>query len=375
LKLKILFSFSDQLLPPQHDEKLKELQTTEIELHCLDLNDHPGGARICTVNEKEFIKLGKQDTFQFLPASNSMLPGADEGCYMLERFTGGNEQLPSQAVMVSRWCQWPYDMQQVDCKTAEFFVSAYKSGFGSRSCTEVIGLNLYQGTRQGHMATPDLTRGPGEAIHHQYHRQYYCDMLLSQCETILSTLTRQAKNLARAFDPIIYRLLLTSQDDDPVLGVCRRKILTMGLLARCLGFANSSHTDHFDFYSLAVQEELIGYFKSYLSSPHSCNKICAAYLQRWVDQYEGFCRPTTCGYVFSGSLKGNPLKIRIYQYFVMEGLGLAVRFMDETVHHFYGNLFAHNTAVCVAIGSNGKVSYKSDPFKSETFRVFAWGGS
>jgi hypothetical protein len=372
--LNKLMSFSDQLSPLEHDLKVMELQTREIVLNCIDLSAHPAGVRICTCSGNELEKLQREDeddVLKFLPSTDKMLPRT---CCM-EGFEGGNEKLPGDAVMVSRWCQWPYDLEHVDVATSELFVSAYKSGFGSRISTEVIGLNLYQGTRQGEMATPDLTRGPGEGQNHQYYRKDYSDVLLPQCESILSTLTTIAKNLARVLDPIVYRLLMMNEYDHPVLGVCRRKILTMGLLANCLGFANTSHSDHHDFYPPATQDRFKNFFQKYLSSKTLQNKICAEYLQRWVDQYGGFCRPTTCGYLFSGALKGDQSKIEIIQYFVMEGLGLAVRFLGETVHHFYGHLFTHNTAVCVAIGSDGKVSYRSDPAKSETFRVFAWGGT
>jgi hypothetical protein len=165
------------------------------------------------------------------------------------------------------------------------------------------------------------------------------------------------------------------QYDDPLLGICRRKILTMGLLKKCLGFANTPHTDHFDYYSKAMQRELVDCYASYLTCSHRRNKLCAEYLQRWVEQYDGFCCPTTCGYLFSGRLNGDQSKIEIIQYFLMEGLGFAVKFSDATVHHYYGNQFAHNTAVCVAIGSGGLVSYKSDPSSSDSFRIFAWGGN
>jgi hypothetical protein len=371
-QLQELFRFSDTLSPLEHDKKVEELQTKEMELHCLDLQDHRAGVRFCTVDDTNFPKLSDLPSVEFLPPSPGM---AGRGCYMLKDFTGGNEQLPLEAVMVSRWVRWPYQPQEVCAETADLFASAYKGGSGSRSCTKVLGLNVYQGKHQGERAIPDLTRGPGEAVNHQYYRQEYTDLLLPVCETILSRLTREAKNIARCLDPILYRLLMMTQENHRVLGVCRRKIITMGMLSSCLGFANTPHTDHYDFYRPGDQEEFLKCFRSFLEGSHHRNKICAQYLQRWVDQYGGFCRPTTCGYTFSGALKGDNSKVEIFQYFILEGLGFAVRFMSETVHHFYGNIFTHNTAVCVAVGSDGTVSYKSDPSYCESFRVFAWGGS
>jgi hypothetical protein len=372
VQLNKLFSFSDLLLPAEHDDMLKKLQTTEMKLHCLDLRNYPAGVRFCTVNKKNFTDLRRLPGIKDLVASDGMV---SRDCCMLSSFLGGNEELPAEAVMVSRWCGWPYE-QDVSVDVADLFVSAYKTGFGSRKCTKVIGLNLYQGVHQGESATADMTRGPGEGVNHQYYRQEYTDLLLPVCETILSTLTTAAKNHARALDPIVYRLLMMSQDEDPVLGVCRRKILTMGRLAKCLGFANSPHSDRLDFYGVPEQKQFIAFFTRFLLDPPSSrNRTCAEYLQRWVHQYGGFCRPTTCGYVFLGSLKGDTSKIEIFQYFILEGLGFAVRFMSESLHHFYGKMFAHNTAVCVAIGSDGRVSYRSNPSNSETFLVFGWGGS
>jgi hypothetical protein len=390
--LSTLFSFSDQLVPQQHDDKIRALQTEEIKLRRLDLDDHPEGVRFCTVPKKEFDtllefrhaaelceepKVSKTTDSQtltpiFLPPASGT---SDRGCFVVKEYTGGNEMLPAKSVMVSRWTSWPYEGNDIDCSTSELFVSAYRNGFGSRDSTKVLGLNVYMGTRQGEIATPDLTRGPGEAGQHQYHRQEYADILLPPCEVLMAHLVRQAKCLARSLDPIIYRLLLMKQYDDPLLGICRRKILTMGLLKKCLGFANTPHTDHFDYYSKAMQRELVDCYASYLTCSHRRNKLCAEYLQRWVEQYDGFCCPTTCGYLFSGRLNGDQSKIEIIQYFLMEGLGFAVKFSDATVHHYYGNQFAHNTAVCVAIGSGGLVSYKSDPSSSDSFRIFAWGGN
>jgi hypothetical protein len=372
VSLQELFSFSDQLLPAQHDVKVSELQTTEIILHSIDLQDHPAGVRFCTVDPRDFTDLRSQPSMDFIEPSSSRVC---QGSLISTGFIGRNEELPAEAVMVSRWCGWPNEEHEIGNETAEFFVSAYKNGFGSRKCTQVIGLNVYQGKHQGEIATPDLTRGPGEGVNHQYYRKVYTDILLPQCETIVSKLAREAMTMGRSLDPIVYRLLAMSQDEDPVLGVCRRKILTMGLLAKCLGFANSPHTDHFDFYPASDQQKFIESFRSYLEAPQLRNRVCASYLKRWVDQYNGFCRPTTCGYVFSGSLKGDASRVQIFQYFLLEGLGFAVRFMSEIIHHFYGDLFSHNTAVCVAIGSDGMVSYKSNPSNFESFRVFAWGGS
>jgi hypothetical protein len=118
-----LFSHSKQLFPSEHNEMVKRLQTAEIKLHAFDLRDHPAGVRFCTVDDTEFTKLGNgekklpnHEPFQFLPS----LPGmADSGIFMLKSFVGGNEKLPCNAVALSFWNSWPFQLPPVDNRTCE----------------------------------------------------------------------------------------------------------------------------------------------------------------------------------------------------------------------------------------------------------------
>jgi hypothetical protein len=59
--------------------------------------------------------------------------------------------------------------------------------------------------------------------------------------------------------------------------------------------------------------------------------------------------------------------INIHQYFICDGLMIAVRITDKMGTHFYGDTFVHCTSVALAV-KNGIVSYCD-----ESFRIFAWG--
>jgi hypothetical protein len=74
---------------------------------------------------------------------------------------------------------------------------------------------------------------------------------------------------------------------------------------------------------------------------------------------------TTCVYQFVGQVESD----EVLCFFLLDGLGTAVRMNSHICHMFFGHLFSHRTALPIII-RDGKVVYKD-----QNFQVFAWGGN
>jgi hypothetical protein len=139
--------------------------------------------------------------------------------------------------------------------------------------------------------------------------------------------------------------------------VCRRKILTMGLLSEMSGFCR--FVTHFILISTVYATVKIHpEFPEPLSggSRHRRQALLRG-MRRWVDRYEGFCRPPPAVYVFTGWIAKRVIsRDQNFQYSIGRPW-FAVRFVLETVHHFYRvNLLTLQS--CCHPGSDSTVSYK-----------------
>lgn len=345
-----------------HDHMLSALRESSCEwwdttlvLDIREFLDDRQGFRVVLVPEDDFHKL-----MPLFPDGVMLKEGTH---FLVKGFKGGNETLPF-GVMVSRWERWPYKSPNEEF--AKLIDETYgKSGFGDRIISNCVGVNLYLGTRASQSARTDGGSGPGEGLNQRFRRDGNNVAQIPRCERVTNEITTLATNMAVLMDPTVYKLLRMLIQEHNVTGICKFKILTQGIPKTWYSFANTRHRDEGDLFREPVllkewQEKV----DSGLLHPEEKTKLCAQYLKRWIDQFQGFCSPTTCGYVFLGK----PEEVEVRQYFFLDGMDVAVRFGHDTVHHMYAGLFAHHTPVCCVIRDN-KVTYRD----SSGFRVMAWG--
>jgi hypothetical protein len=102
----------------------------------------------------------------------------------------------------------------------------------------------------------------------------------------------------------------------------------------------------------------------HLGSPDIHVQKAVDYLQRWID-WGPMGMSTTCVYQFVGhQIKRD----EVISYFLLDGLGIAMRMNSHLCHMFFGHLFSHRTALPIIV-RDGK-THSKDPH----FQVFEWGG-
>ena len=85
--------------------------------------------------------------------------------------------------------------------------------------------------------------------------------------------------------------------------------------------------------------------------------------------------PTTCGYYHlhdtdDGLPPGNR---KIVQYFLLEGLGIAVPIDDARVNHFFGAAFSHGTSLAWYMDDENKLVLSNH--KKKCGMILGWGWS
>jgi hypothetical protein len=161
-------------------------------------------------------------------------------------------------------------------------------------------------------------------------------------------------------------------------GVCMLRIITMGVLGKILAFANSFHIDKRDKLSDEQQEQLslvleeleegvppstIEYIGAYKAL--SLSRLTVRYyLLDWKRRFGHFDAPTTCGYANLGEI---PKNAELYQFFVMDGLGVSLQLGAGVVHSFFTSQASHCTSLGVMV-KNNKVY-----LKDSAYTFFAWG--
>jgi hypothetical protein len=151
----------------------------------------------------------------------------------------------------------------------------------------------------------------------------------------------------------------------------------MGILGKILAFANSFHIDKRDKLSEEQQEQLsmvleeleegvppsaIEYIGAYKAP--SLSRLTVRYLLDWKRRFGHFDSPTTCGYANLGEI---PKNADLYQFFVMDGLGISLQLGPGVVHSFFASQTSHCTSLGVMVKDN-KVY-----LKDSAYTFFAWG--
>jgi hypothetical protein len=254
---------------------------------------------------------------------------------------------------------------------------------------------LYLGKRSGQLpitATPTL--GPGEGGEHQYHRDFYNPVFTYPIEKITNQLAGLTMTYMNMMDPAIVNVFNRNKPKETD-HFCRVKIVTQGItgepslnfapgsretsspqrrgssqlpLPFCLGFACTSHVDRSDS-SIATNEKVRKELAKWCHPRDANSVFVKEYLRKWCDRYT-IGVPTCCQYEFLGNFQGEDWcqpNITIHQYFMCDGMMIAVRITDKLGTYFYGHTFAHCTSVALAV-KDGMVYYCD-----QTFRIFAWG--
>jgi hypothetical protein len=374
-----------------HDRFLSSNSQTYVTFATINMCQHPAGFRICVLDREDSMK-AKQE-YSKATAYSTAHPSIH--LLSLHKYPPRQKQ--------SSHLDWLCLFRAFPCTRdsllgqdhADLILHSFKQGFGSRKCTSTIGQNLYLGKRSGQLpvtATPTL--GPGEGGEHQYHRDFFNPVFTYPIEKITNQLAALTMTYMNMMDPAIVNVLDLCKPEDSD-HFCRVKIVTQGItgspslnfaqctrakvvqkrrdilhlpLPFCLGFACTPHVDRSD--SDIATNETVKKALDNWCHPRDANAVFVKdYLRKWCDRFT-IGLPTCCQYEFIGNFQEEDWRkpnITIHQYFICDGLMIAVRITDKMGTYFYGHTFVHCSSVALAVKDG--IVYYSD----ESFRIFAWG--
>ena len=274
--------------------------------------------------------------------------------------------IESPGILVSCWWKCPsLTRPRISYKECRHWINCYGKGFGARHSTGCVGLNVYTDDEGvlSHRPHPGIWTDEKEVHLHQYHNQNFeFPLMRSLLEKRLHLLTKRAREKAHA----VHRDMMELID-----GSCTKRIVTTGSAIRRHGkplnqwgpyhfysFSNEVHVDDCDLMTRFV-------LKQFMSLADNAYK-------RKILSFPKICLPTTCAYQFSWRSLSDSVNYALRQFFVMDGLGLAMPLEDGIAHHFLASIFSHHTSTAELRHPNGDVSLgDEDPI----VLVFAWGNS
>ena len=252
-------------------------------------------------------------------------------------------------------------------KHKSYLRDAVGNGSGSRHCCSVPPsvTNLYFGSRSyPTLAQSSPVIGPKMTSHHDNYRKHWNPTMLASFVPICNTLTTAIHHISRWVNPFLEHACCNGSS---VIGksydnwqLCRTTIITFGKSDKYLGFLNTAHIDKKDLYKKSIQKDLSGYVKT----------VTDIAIQKYLfsNLKIGIGKPTTCTYQFLNYREVFPECI-LFQFFLYDGLKLAIRIRDFACKTFYGHMATHRTAMPVIVRNN-KVYYTD-----KHIGVFAWGKS
>jgi hypothetical protein len=251
----------------------------------------------------------------------------------------------------------------------------------NRSCTEMLGHQSYTGKRGSNALQVHPLYGAECPEQHDYWNQ---DFKNTHARIALAPLTNslsaEAKQIGQALHRDHLRFIngfLPRSRNCLMDFMCFLRIVTFGILGTYLAFANSFHVDKNDKFSPRRQRELLRVLDQLKSGvPSSAirhNGVKARpkidlteikYLRSWHQRFGYFDIATSCGYADMGT---PPENSELFQYFVMDSLGIALRLGKGVVHSFFASMASHCTCLAILV-VNGRVYLKSD-----SYTLLAWG--
>jgi hypothetical protein len=246
-------------------------------------------------------------------------------------------------------------------------VNIIKKNLGQSFCRKTVGhvgLNKYIGQRKGSQACHTPVSGPGSGKEHHY-KLGHCweDQIhtpLVSC--ILNSLANQISSFGLKSDPLIHSLL-PGGTKGTLFKPCTTGIVT-------INFANVKHTDSGDKRTKKIMDEAILVSKCGLNHKYPEEKKKSLYLNAFMKTF-GLGLPTSCAYQFVGREPEVDGGVEVVQYFLYDGLSVAIRLQNYAAQMFYGHAVAHRTAQAIIL-VNGKVYL---PMEETGMQIFAWGGT
>ena len=246
-----------------------------------------------------------------------------------------------------------------------------QGGYRNRGVSVCSGHNTYNKIRRCNRPLDNPICGPSNKGRVDYWRNYFRNPhAIVATNPVINHLTNMAIHMGEYLHPAYTRLTQTSFSlpaNSIHRSICSNGILNMGN-EDTLFFANTNHSDPHDFLKENQQIACISALESQNRKGRSSwNQWEREMLLGWKRRFGGFGRHTTCSYA---NVETFPETWEVYQFFVMDGLGMAARLGPGVVHSFFGGHFCHNTAVTLAINDEGKVLTKHP-----NHYLMAWGGS
>ena len=269
-------------------------------------------------------------------------------------------------MLASCWWKCPsLTIPRITNSECQHWINCYGRGFGPRHSVNSVGMNVYTDDEGilSHRPHPDIFTDEKDIPLHQYrNNNFEFPLVRSLLEKRLHMLTKKAQEKSQAIHPEMAQLMD---------GCCTKRIITSGTSRRLFGktrnqfgptyfysFSNEGHVDDSDLMRLDVIQDFL-------------TRADTDYKRRILG-FPKVCLPTTCAYQFNWESRWMEKENSFVQYFVMDGLGLAMPLEDGIAHHFMASLFAHNTSVGVLTFEDGEMSIGSD---DPEILVFAWGRS
>ena len=368
-------------LSVKHIKTLKRLlHGSTLEKHDSFLDDHAESVdNLVIIDESDFqhhlsIRLIDNNVEETWMQSNKVLQSSSpivlkQESEQVQKFS---DYIPG-SVSVSTWVRCKeVNHHDVSWDDVNVFFKAYSHvGFGNRNCVKSVGFTQFQGLRnEGNRSMPSPVSGPGTQSNVQYYRSYYNPLYQAIAEKITNVLATAAESTARALDVNIHSVLPNHKCPPGykhnTLGTCHKKIITSEVPGKWLGYASCQHLYSVDLYKKNKKEEVLAEKEKLKNSKATFDLKRAAYLDEF-EKFGSYGRKTTCVYQFLCQTEHEDCEVIIY--FLLQGLGIAVRFDSHISHSFFGYLFTHCTALPVIV-KNGRVYYYH-----EKIVIFAWGAA
>ena len=344
-----------EVIPEEHDKILDRIKVDQTEYLEVDEIMHSQGIR---------LRLVKTAFFQHnAPLDKHSCPLIAHGFESGPVYDPVSTCTGELGICISQYIRCseanPVDVTFDDLKTIR---EAYGNGFGNRRVSVNIGHQMFQGKRtKKNPSLPSPVQGPKMSSQNQIYRKFFHGPLQVKAEKMTSHLGGKAVSVASMLDCSVHSVLPGGRSRTNLLA-CRKKILTFGKEGECVAFANTKHSDR-DGLSQVDEGKIYARMNQAKKSSIVAVQKKAEYVSRWK-QYDRLGVSTTCVYQAVSNIRDEH---SYHLYFLMDGIGIAVRLHSHILHMFYGHSFSHHTAVtCLIVG--GKVTYSHD-----MFNIFAWG--
>jgi hypothetical protein len=180
--------------------------------------------------------------------------------------------------------------------------------------------------------------------------------------SIINSLANQVSSFGLKSDPLIHSQL-PGGTQGTLFKPCSTGILT-------INFANVKHNDSGDKRTKKTMDDAVSDLKCRSGSKFPEQQKRVSYLKTFIDRF-GLGLPTSCAYQFVSREPQGDGGVEVVQYFLYDGLCVAIRLQNYAAQMFYGHAVAHRTAQAIIL-IDGKVYL---PREDTGVQIFAWGGT